>query len=319
MAVTLFVDRERWLAHVHRVWSSWSGLGGPLPVVKGNGYGLGRPSLAALAVELGASEIAVGTVHELGDVPEGIAVTVLTPALARELETPIGAALTVGGQRHVTELVEATFQGEVVVKLASAMRRYGVLPPDLPALTASLDRAGLAVRAYALHLPLATDGSQSARAVDEWATLLPAGATLHVSHIDPADLAGVAARHPEITLRARVGTALWHGDKSFLRLGADVLDVRPVRAGDLAGYRPAPVPGDGLVVMVSGGTAHGVHPLPGSLSPFHFRRQRLALLEPPHMHTSMVFAPAGGPQPSPGDVLDLQRPLTQTWVDRVEG
>ena len=55
-----------------------------------------------------------------------------------------------------------------------------------------------------------------------------------------------------------------------------------------AGYRQGVVPADGTLVMVGAGTAHGVHPLDDGRSPFHFARRRLALLEPPHMHTSMV-------------------------------
>jgi glucose-6-phosphate 1-dehydrogenase len=51
---------------------------------------------------------------------------------------------------------------------------------------------------------------------------VPAGATLHVSHVAPADLATLAANNPSVRLRARIGTALWHGDKSFLHLTADV-------------------------------------------------------------------------------------------------
>ena len=131
--------------------------------------------------------------------------------------------------------------------------------------------------------------------MEKWLPLLPAGATLHVSHVDHHDLTTLATAHPSIAFRARVGTALWHGDKSPLRLRADVLDRRPVAAGDRVGYRLSAVPGAGSVVMVSGGTAHGVQPLPDGRSPFHFAQRRLALVEPPHMHTSMVFVPAGTP------------------------
>ena len=53
--------------------------------------------------------------------------------------------------------------------------------------------------------------------------------------------------------------------------------------------------------MIGAGTAHGVHPLDDGRSPFHFARRRLALLEPPHMHTSMVVVPAGEPGPEEGD------------------
>jgi hypothetical protein len=69
--------------------------------------------------------------------------------------------------------------------------------------------------------------------------------------------------------------------------------------------------------MVGAGTAHGVHPLEDGRSPFHFARTRLALVEPPHMHTSMVFVPASERAPRPGDTVDVQRPLISTAVDEV--
>ena len=151
--------------------------------------------------------------------------------------------------------------------------------------------------------------------VEKWLPLLPAGATLHVSHVDHHDLASLATAHPSITFRARVGTALWHGDKSALRLRADVLDGRPVAAGDRLGYRLSARPGRGQ--RGDGERGHGPRRAAAARrsSPFHFERRRLALLEPPHMHTSMLFVPAGTPRPEPGDEVDLQRPLTQTWVD----
>ena len=74
----------------------------------------------------------------------------------------------------------------------------------------------------------------------------------------------------------------------------------------------APCRSTRTLVMVGAGTAHGVHPLADGVSPFHFQRRRLALLEPPHMHTSMVLVPAGEMAPDVGDVVDVQRPLITT-------
>jgi hypothetical protein len=107
-----------------------------------------------------------------------------------------------------------------------------------------------------------------------------------------------------------------------VRLTADVLDTHPVRAGEPVGYRHTPVPFDGTLVAIGGGTAAGIHPLddtyPLRHSPFHFARTRLELLESPHMHTSLVVVPAGAPCPAVGDRVDVQRPLTSTFVDEVE-
>ena len=70
--------------------------------------------------------------------------------------------------------------------------------------------------------------------------------------------------------------------------------------------------------MIGAGTAHGVHPLPDGRSPFHFARQRLALLEPPHMHTSMLLVPAGEHGPDePATSSTCSSPLISTHPDEV--
>ena len=57
-------------------------------------------------------------------------------------------------------------------------------------------------------------------------------------------------------------------------------------------------------VLVAG---MGVTLLDGGMSPFHHARRRLALLEAPHMHTSMAFVPTGEPLPDIGRVVDVPR------------
>ena len=83
------------------------------------------------------------------------------------------------------------------------------------------------------------------------------------------------------------------------------------------GIASSPAAARGSLVMVGAGSAHGVTPLDGGLSPFHHSRQRLALVEPPHMHTSMLFVPRGQPVPSVGDWIDVQRPLISVSADEV--
>ena len=162
MAVTLYVDRASWFAHLGATWSAYPGI---VPVVKGNGYGFGRERLARLAIDLGADEVAVGTVDEVASVPPGPTTVVLTPALAHELVPSPAAVLTVGGERHLAEAVEAGFAGSVVVKLVSQMRRFGVDARG-PARRCSppSTRAGLPVHAFGLHFPLASSSELHARA-----------------------------------------------------------------------------------------------------------------------------------------------------------
>jgi hypothetical protein len=192
------------------------------------------------------------------------------------------------------------------------MRRYGVDPDGLDPLLADIHRAGLVVDGFALHLPLVGEPGLEAEA---WLSRLPPGATLALSHVDLDTLRTLRVRFPDHRLPIRLGTALWHGDKETLALRADVVDVRP--AATAAGYRLHALPGGGTLVMVGAGTTHGVRPLPDGRSPFHFARHRLALVEPPHMHTSMLWLPAGAPCPAVGDEVDVQVPLTYVSVDRL--
>ncbi len=277
---------------------------GVVGVIKGNGYGFGRARLAALAVSFGLDELAVGTVHELAGLPDGVRYHVLTPLGAGDPRPDASAILTVGSAAHVEALTG--WGGSVLIKLESSMRRYG----GEVSLAAAARRAGLDVHGFAVHLPLATSMAANLLEVESLTRRIygESPSTTYVSHLDVS--LGPPIRH-------RIGTRLWLGDKSFLHLGADVIDTRPVTAGQPVGYRQVPAPGDGTIVMVSAGTAHGVYPLDDGRSPFHFARQRLALIEPPHMHTSMLFAASSAPAPEPGDVVDVQRPLTQTWVDQV--
>lgn len=309
MTVRLTVDTERWREHIARVVRHSPGL---IPVVKGNGYGFGRRTLAEIAVEL-SDVIAVGTVHELAGLPGGATPLVLTPALKPPDDTrPI---LTVGSAQHVDAL--AGWPGRVVVKLASSMRRFGVEPEDLGPVTRKARAAGLDIVAFAVHPPLVGTDDEHADDIAAWLDVLDPDDEVWVSHLTLEGYESLVDLWPDRRLRIRRGTLLWHGDKSALHLGADVLDVRPVRAGEPVGYRQVPAPGDGWLVMIGAGSAHGVAPLADGRSPFHYDRQRLTLVEPPHMHTSVAFVPAGRIGPGIGDVVDVQRPLTTTAVDEI--
>jgi alanine racemase len=321
MALTLTVDRQRWRDHLARTVAAFPGV---VPVVKGNGYGFGRTYLAELVAGWAGAmpaldELAVGTVHELAGLPaDGPRPLVLTPALTRELTPGVGpAVLTVGSERQVAEIAASGLRPPVVVKLATSMRRYGLDASELAGVLAAVDGAGLAMHGFSIHPPLASSTREHAAEAGAWADLLPDGSTVYVSHLDAPTYVALAEERPSLRWRIRLGTALWHGDKSFFHLAADVVQVRAVSVGAPAGYRLVPAPGDGSLVMVTAGSAHGVRPLPDGSSPFHFARRRLALLEPPHMHTSMVFVPAGEPTPEVGDQVDVQQPLTTTLVDRI--
>jgi alanine racemase len=286
---------------------------GLVPVVKGNGYGFGRATLQPIAARL-SDHVCVGTIHELDGVAGGMNAVVLTPT---RVPPPTSApTLTVGSVGDVNAL--EGWRGRIIVKLQSSMRRYGAAPSEVDAVVAAAKAADLDIIGFALHLPLAGSDSDRLEEVDNWLDRLDTGQPLWVSHIEPEAFAALRARRPGQQFFLRVGTRLWHGDKAFLHLHADVLAVHAIRAGESAGYRLTAVPSDGCVVMIGAGSAHGVAARTDGASPFHFERSRLALIEPPHMHTSMVFVPAGSPCPAVGDRVDVQRPLNSTLVDEVE-
>lgn len=278
---------------------------GLVPVVKGNGYGLGREFLAGVAAEF-ADTVAVGSVHELDvvDAQPDLDVVVLTPALGPPPTTrPI---LTVGRQEHIDAL--DGWRGRVIAKLASSMQRYGGSVELVDAArTAGLDVVGVAV-----HPPLVGSDDERRADVERHLPDVDESIPVWVSHLSAEAYRSLPSTH---RYRLRLGTALWHADKSDLHLEADVVDVRPVDAGERAGYRLVEVPGTGHLVMIGAGTAHGVLPLPDGRSPFHHARTRMALLEPPHMHTSMAWVPVDAPCPAVGDHVDVQRPLHMTSVD----
>ena len=313
MALVLEVDRSRWDTHVAATAARVPRL---IPVVKGNGYGLGRDWLAARAAAL-APTLAVGTVHEVASIPRGHRAVVLTPTLDPSPLDAVALArdevvLTVGSAAHLAALGSTPCR--VVVKIRSSMHRYGVPIGELASFIDTIHTAGHSVDAVSIHLPLDGDPNEASRLIDDVDPSLP----VHLSHVTIEQFDDLAMRHARHSLHLRLGTHLWHGDKDALRLLADVLDTEDVSAGTRVGYRSVATPHDGTLVMIGCGSSHGVAPLPDGRSPFHFARQRLDLVEPPHMHTSMALTRPNQPAPAVGDRVDVQRPLTQTTPDSIE-
>ena len=157
----------------------------------------------------------------------------------------------------------------------------------------------------------------------------------------PPSSTGLRASYPDLTVRPRIGTDLWLGDRDALRVTSTVLDVHPVRKGERFGYRGRPAPDHGHLLVVSGGTAHGIgleSPLGESSlkaraatvarggldalgivrSPFWVDGEQRRFAEPPHMQASMLFLPSGRPVPEVGDLVDARVRYTATTFDRVE-
>ena len=313
VTLTLTVDSAAWNRRVDAMAARIEGF---VPVVKGNGYGFGREWLAERAALL-APMMAVGTVYEVDSVPSNFSALVLTPALAVPDGLRDNAILTVGSPTHVEAAATGSGQRRVVVKVRSTMNRYGVDADTVDESISLCRHKGLVVAGVSIHPPLHGSNADHRREIESLIGSIHRDLPIYVSHLDESEYEILRATHPDRTWNLRVGTSLWHGDKKELSLSADVLDVHTIETDSIAGYRGRPVRRGDRLVIIGCGSAHGVAPLDGGMSPFHYARQRLALLEAPHMHTSMCIIPEEQACPTIGEAVDVQRPLTTTHVDIV--
>lgn len=351
MSFTLHVDAVRWRAGIRRVLDASQHEGGPglVPVIKGNGYGFGRGLLAREAAALGVDTIAVGTYAE---VPDALAdftgdVMVLTPwrPFGSDVVLDDRVVHTVGRVEDVAALAEVAPGARLVLEGETSMSRHGLDRHELAAAVAAL--GDLQVVGFAIHLPLVGAGPAEGhlREAESWAAALTASrletSTLFVSHLTPTEIGQLSSRRPQLTIRPRVGTDVWLGDLGALSVRAEVLDRHTVGRGERVGYRQRAMPRDGVLLVIAGGTSHGVGleaPRSGSgvlnrgktlakggleaaglaLSPFTIAGKQRWFAEPPHMHVSLVFVPADVAAPAIGDTVDVAVRYTIATFDRID-
>jgi alanine racemase len=325
MPLTLYVDVDRWRKHLHETWTPEV-----VPVAKGNGYGFGRDRLLAEAAALGAPVVAVGTYEEVPSAP-GTDVVVLSP-WRPFLDVPMSSRV-IHTVSRLEDLAAIPGGSRAVVEVETSMLRHGIYVEELGRAIPNLDR--IRFEGWSIHLPMdtganlreATDLARAARAARP--------GRVWVSHVRPGDLAAIGG---DVLLR--MGTALWLGDRGALEVRATVLDVHAVRRGNHVGYRQRRVPSDGHVLIVSGGTAHGIgmeaptaaasvrqravtlakgslDAAGRALSPFTVSGRQRWFAEPPHMQASMLFLPTSVKPPAVGDEITVDVRYTTTTFDRI--
>ncbi|QGG43065.1 alanine racemase [Aeromicrobium yanjiei] len=341
----LDVDTQRWRRHLDTMVEATPGI---VPVIKGNGYGLGRDLLAAESTRLGLGSIAVGTYNE---VPEALAafdgdVMVLTPwrPFFDHVVLDDRVIHTMGRVADIEELAAQAPGARIILEGETSMARHGLDRHELAAAVAAL--GDLRVEGFAIHLPLGPAGRAGGNFTEaqSWAAALEASqvdtTTLYVSHLTPAELAALRTHRPHLDVRPRIGTSLWLGDLGALSVRATVLDAHLVARGEHIGYRQRPMPRDGTLLIISGGTSHGVgleapkassgavqrgkllakgglEAAGLSLSPFTVDGKQRWFAEPPHMQASMIFLPASATAPAVGDRVDVAVRFTTATFDAV--
>lgn len=384
MSFTLTVDAMRWRDGVDAVNGAVTRAGATLiPVVKGNGYGLGQTRLTQEAGRLGANAIAVGTIFEIDDVMhESLAdVVVLEPfeprdAVAARAWWEAGQrwdaarlVRTVASAEALRALVTGPGSVRVVLEVSTSMHRFGMDEHTLVSLLhdhdvrAALSSGHVQVLGLSLHLPIeqppnaspagVTAGTARVREVMRWAGLWQEETavwpgthapqpTVWASHLQDDEIAEITRSLDGASLNVRIGTRLWLGQRSALTASGTVLAVTPLTEGTRVGYRQRTGPKDGSLVVVSGGTTHGIGlsaPTPGisvrqrlvtastgaldavgrAMSPFTWAGRQRWFAEPPHQHHSMLWLPSGCVVPAVGDVMTAEVRFTTSRFDEVLG
>ena len=344
--MTLRLDGERWREHLRTVAGATPGI---VPVIKGNGYGFGLRRLAEESVTLGADTVGVGIPSEVGIVREAFPgdLVILNPwdpssELATEL-TRDSSVITTVSRLHDLELLAARGdRPRVLVEVLTSMRRHGVRPDDLGQVTALL--SGVRFEGWTIQLPLHADGRYAEAERLGHAALAAAAGRLWFSHLPPEEVVALArqlggADADPVPVRQRVGTRLWL-DRRSRSTTATVLDVHEIKRGERAGYRQRVFPADGWIVVVAGGTSHGIGmEAPTSaktvrhraiafatgslaaaglaLSPYTINGKKRWFLEPPHMQSSQIFLPRKEQPPRIGEQVPVELRLTTATVDCV--
>ena len=349
--VSLRVDIDRWRRHLATVAAATPGI---VPVAKGNGYGFGLTRLAEESERLGAEAIAVGLPSEVAQVREAFAgdIVIMMPwrpddDLARALLADTRVITTVSRVEDLAAIAALAGDLEqpprVIIELATSMQRHGLRVADLAGVSDHL--AAISLQGWTIHLPLSDQGRYVEAERLARAALSTAPATLWISHLPAAEATvlgkqlGGAGEDP-VPVRLRVGTRLWLGDPGALATVATVLDVHPVRRGDRAGYRQRRISRDGWLVIMAGGTAHGIgmeaptaavssrqrlvalaqgglQATGRALSPYTIDGAKRWFLEPPHMQASLVLLTGSTAAPTIGDDLPVELRLTTALVDQV--
>ncbi|MFC5731257.1 MULTISPECIES: alanine racemase [Nocardioides] len=354
MSLTLTVDGPRWRGHLEAVAAAHPGI---VPVAKGNGYGFTLGRLARKAQWLAdrghdVRTLAVGTYDELPEVATRWHgdLLVLTPwrpwVPLPEPATGKRVVHTVSRLADLRDLLHADPTARLVLERMTSMRRHGMAARELWEAGELLRKhPGARVEGLALHLPLGQGGhvSEVSRLItDAVGADVPGSGlrTVWVSHLTDAELTSLRGQYADFTFRPRIGTSLWLGDRGALRVTATVLDVHPVDRGDAFGYRSRTAPKPGHVLVVSGGTAHGIGlEAPtgdqsmkaraatlarGGLdavgfvrSPYSIDGKQRLFAEPPHMQASLLFLPHGSRVPEVGEDVEVRVRYTATTFDRV--
>ena len=348
MSFTLEVDRKAFIKHLEKFVASNEKAGANvIPVIKGNGYGFTRPLLCKVAQEQKFSRIAVGTVFEATDALRDFAgdIVVLEPISSldihaaqhwREVLKHNRDRVIVTVSNHYIDGLEQFNIGRIIIEGKTSVHRFGFTRDDMITHIQQVQSLGTIV-GFSIHSPInepinnqvalleaAPDSRKANSRVQEviaWALTCEQLAEqfnipfeLSVSHLSHKDVEHITHAVPAMKLTLRSGSGLWLGADNALRVTGTVLEIQELgsSAHTHVGYRQVDSHGHKRLLIISGGTSHGVAlaapSARGSLrrrgidlaegvfnalgkvrSPFVLDGKNLPFAEPPHMQVSLVW------------------------------
>lgn len=330
--LTLHVDAERWRHHIsHYVARHQGDL---VPVIKGNGYGFGIPTLAREASTFKAECVACYNADEAAAIRSQFDGDVLLLAPDEVLDEK----WVIHTISPISENFAASNPKRFVVELLSPVKRHGY---QISAIAEALTRysATGVCEGLAIHLPINQKRSTLQWIEDQLGALTNFGVTsaqyrntIWISHISADDLLSLKKSWPEIRWRVRVGTDLWLGARTSLTATATVKDRHRISPNERVGYRQS-APGAGWLIVAAGGTSHGiglevpsggVKSLIKSLlrfggwqpSPYSWEGKSIQFAEAPHMHNSLLYLKSAK-APEIGEEIGLNVRFTTTTFDEV--
>lgn len=351
MTFSLNIDSKKFRGHLVSVMNDHATAGAELvPVIKGNGYGFGRAVLARESSGLGCHRIAIGTVWELGQSLADFAGEILVLEPFNSVDE---AAVNQWRQHleHNADRILVTISNLDLASARSAgakniylegrtsLSRFGMLHFDMQSLVNFSD---LRVLGLSLHLPIAQstskvnatteissafDGatlSQSMSEIWNWIVLYEEMSTkfslpkcISLSHISEKQIYALKKMMQnynfDLKIEVRLGTNLWLGEPSAFQVRGTILEIHEMTHRQNVGYQQADSGNNKRLVVVSGGTAHGVALAAPSntsslrkkgiaiaegfsqavgkvRSPFSYAGKNLDFVEPPHMQVSMLWS-----------------------------
>lgn len=357
MTFSLIVNRQKFDSNAISVIDSIQSTGATVTaVIKGNGYGLGRRLLARESQSRGLTRIAVGTVYELSQALTDFdgEVLVLEPFSQHDGEAVKAWTSSVAGYSHrvIATLSSDDFAAakragisRVVIEGRTSMNRFGVSLQDAPVLFAA-NRHDVQLLGLTLHFPRRSVAAP-VRETAKWIEMLRQQDSstdpleVLLSHVTPADLVAITAQAGRgFVVGVRVGSDLWLGDPTAFTACGTVLEIRrDLGSGQRMGYRQRRSKSRRALLVVSGGTSHGVSLAAPSApqgtfsmlkfsvnalgelfgrerSPFRINGRNLMFAEPPHMHQSMVWS--NNPELRPGDKVECIIRKTVAHFDEIQ-